>query len=242
MTKVLISCALIACTWDAALAFDYRMLLAPPAQSNSSTCQSYVLGVALAMAEPPGNSTPYRFRMHNEAELRLVEMTIRRQVEREMDERIRRTENRARLPRDNSDRTDWNKAIGKLTFGRFRVEGEEFLSFDEMIEYLGARAPIRSKAVPQAAIALATPIKVYFTSFVRIGLSPYNYGHIVTILGIQRSGPRISERPELLLMNSASKSDDNECLRHPRGDLTWTKDYEVKAFGGKYVLNWLEAQ
>src|SRR6266853_2717634 len=85
-------------------AVDLPWLLTPPAQVDGSTCQSYVLGMALAMQEPVAQAS-YPWRMDNEEELRLLEGTIRDRVKIAMESR------ESKLPvkpkNSESTRDDW---------------------------------------------------------------------------------------------------------------------------------------
>jgi hypothetical protein len=147
---------------------------------------------------------------------------------------------------DDSNRDDWRKAIATVTSGQYRVGQKDFLAFEDMVDFLTSNGLYRSRANPLTAVTLSTPTNLYFTSFRRIGWSTYK-GHIATIVGVDGSSMRRSgKRPPILLINSAAKGDDNECLPQIEykkkyfGTSGWSDDYEIKLFDGKLILNWIE--
>lgn len=224
-------------------AYDYKLVLAPPAQSNNSTCQSYALATALSMLQPPSQVASYEWGIENVNDLRRNEMTIRGAIEREMKKRLN-VDNLS--PNDESIRDDWKKAIKKLTFGQYEVANKYFLSLDEMIEFLKDKVPVRSKINTLAPYIISTPTTFYFTSFRRVEESTYA-GHIVSIIGVDADEQRYSSEPvALLLVNSYVKGDDNECLPKEQekgkyyGSAGWTNNYMMKQWGGKYILSWIE--
>lgn len=228
---------------QSARAADLELLVAPPAQATNQTCQAYVLAVALSMLDTSKFTSP-AWRVNDKEGFRLNEMTIRGAIVQQMQQRLKRKPK----PSDDSTRDDWKAAIKQLTFGQFALGQKTFLSLTDMIQFLETRLPIRSKVNPLAPLLISSPATLYFTSVRRIEHSLYK-GHIVSIAGIHRP-PDIktpAATPELLLINSAAKGDDNECLppevaeKRWFGTASWTMDYEVKDFDGKYVLNWLES-
>jgi hypothetical protein len=230
-----------------ALAFDYKMLVAPIAQSSDSSCQSYALALGLAMLEPDDRRSYYEWRVDEKHDLRLHETTVRNKIERQMMLDLGRPITR----HDDSTRPEWNTVIRALTFGQYKLGQKEFVSFEDAIDFLKSRVKFHSKTRPSEWFPITTPMTMYFTSFSRIG-KPYKQGHIVSILGVDDSNKSFGRPPWLFLVNSAAKVDDNECVadRDERqkymGKAGWTDDYEIKQFKNErtgatnYIINWIE--
>lgn len=229
-----------------ALGFNYGLVLAPPVQVNNSTCQSYVLAMALAMHEPAGQPATYQWRMENESELRVHEANIRSEVVKAMKERL----GDQYSPQSSSIREDWRVALKQITVGQYTVKDQYFLSLDDMLDFVSSRVPVRSKNQVASVVTLSTPFTLYFTSVSEIEGKPYSSGHIVSIIGIEADAKRNPRN--LLIINSAAKGDDNECLPDEPvnnsgyfGKAGWVDEYVIKTFQGTpgpYLLNWVEPQ
>lgn len=215
--------------------YEMRLFLAPPAQSTNSTCQSYVLAVGLSLLDTSSFTSP-QWSVQDETEFRRNEMLIRAAIEGEMGNR------------KISGRPDWIKALKKLTFGQYTLGEQQFTSMDDLANFLKDKAPVKTKLEGQLPFLIPHPSTTYFTSFRRIEHSTYREGHLVSIVGLNASLPaRSNKAPELLLLNSAVKGDDNECLpaqfekNRWFGSSSWVTDYEVKRFpDGRMIINWVK--
>lgn len=222
------------------------LTIAPPAQANRNTCQSYVLAAALSMLSTD-RTLPW-FNINDADSFRTNELEIRKFIENEMRVRLRKQKLEAK---DDSIRDDWKNVLQRLTFGQYKIEKRTFISHEAMMSFLAERVQVKRKGDVLSQLLVPHPTTLYFTSVSRIGTTTYKSGHVVIILGVDMPEHANYAKPALLFLNSFVKGDDNECLPKELADTKWfgsagwTDDYEIKFFPGKdgpggYIVNWIE--
>jgi hypothetical protein len=210
----------------AALAVTFDVLSSPPAQSTSSTCQSYsmAVGVSLLSLSP--------FPIDSEVTMKEGENRIRAAL-------IKACPSCKEFTRDH-----WKTALEAYSSNALTLGSKAFANVQQLYEFLYQNAVITQKAPldPAFQVSISKPSIGYFLSVTELEGKTYASGHIVTVLGVD--APKASDpgyRPALLILNSGNKNvpdqpvSDTQCIGWPGGmkpkyvgSLTWVSNYTIK--------------
>jgi hypothetical protein len=202
----------------------------PVGQATGSTCQSYVLALALAFKRDKA------FALKTTQELRTAEMEIRSLIVAE----FKKDHPAATVPKP----THKHVASGFAAFakGKYKLVIRD-VDLPALSDAAGIRTGITGEGSVPPSFLLGDIVKdVIISSATKIGKDPYKEGHLFTILGI--SGPPNSQR-RFLILNSAVKgqnSSQNACSDgvpdepgHYTASVSWwgQTDVDFKLFGNK---------
>lgn len=210
----------------AAVGVTFDVLNAPPAQSTSSTCQSYsmAVGVSLLSLSP--------FLIDSEATMKESETRIRAAL-------------KTTCPSCTVfNRDHWKLALEAYSSNKLTLGSKTFSNMPLLYEYLYQNAAITQKTPldPALQVSISKSSIGFFLSVSELDGKKYPSGHVVTILGVD--APKTSNpgyRPALLILNSGSKNvpdqpvSDTQCIAWPDngkpkyvGSLTWVSNYIIK--------------
>ncbi|SPO69490.1 hypothetical protein [Pseudomonas sp. JV241A] len=210
----------------AAVGLTFDVLNAPPAQSTSSTCQSYsmAVGVSLLSLSP--------FLIDSEATMKESETRIRAVL-------------KTTCPSCTEfNRDHWKMALEAYSSNKLTLGSKAFSNVPLLYEYLYQNAVITKKTPldPALQVSISKPSTGFFLSVTELDGKIYPSGHVVTVLGVD--APKTSDpsyRPALLILNSGNKNvpdqpvSDTQCIAWPDngkpkyvGSLTWISNYTIK--------------
>jgi hypothetical protein len=205
----------------------------PVGQATGSTCQSYVLAVALAFKRDKD------FIMNTSRELRSVEVAIRGKIVEAFKRRM------PGAPKVNPSHDDIREGFAAYTSGVYKLSITD-VDLPSLSDIAGKRTGVIDEKVVPLNFFLGALVKdVVISSATRIGDDTYGEGHLFTVFGI--SGPPNSNR-KFLILNSAvrkQRQKQNACIDGVpddpgpyTGSVSWRSrgEIEFKRFGDKYKL------
>lgn len=232
-----------------ALLFSFKafalneLILDPSPQSTSNTCQSYSIAFALAQ------SGLWHEPIETPKQLRKLEVDVRSTINKYVEEE--KAKGHKVSPYHHST---WAEAVKRVSSNNLELKlfypstPREY--YEKVIEVTGnPKTGILSG--PIAASLVTSPI---MTSVTRLENSKYKSGHIVTLIGLVSDLPQYSSIATMdigmLVLNSAVKSGGktfNMCSedftpgdKKYSAELSLTKSYDIKQWGGKYLLMWIQ--
>jgi len=195
-------------------------------QSTSNTCQAYSLMMALAFENHDA------FQMETASDLRAIEQDFRQKVD--------------SLPGSSYSHKNWSTALEQYVQGHYVLKRKYYkneLDWRKKVAELTGTG----ESLNDPTLSALLSKKVVMTSVKSLEGNRYKSGHIVGILGIEKS---TNSQATTLFFNSAIKGNGkkNSCdqsdvagdYRYKAG-LIKTNKFQLKPFGINYLLMWLEA-
>ena len=218
-----------------------ELVLDPSPQSTKDTCQSYSIAYSLA------HSGLWLEEVDTPKKLRELEQKIRSEIE-----SIAKREKVKNPQIDTTTHTVWQNAVKIVSSNNLKLKlyypSSPKAYYQKIMDITGITSA-DILGVPLSATLVKKPI---MTSVTKLNGNTYGSGHIVTLLGLTAADnkPIKNMNKEIMVLNSAVKSNQktfNMCSEEiTSGDKKYsasvniTKDYELKDWGGKYLLMWIE--
>lgn len=221
VARAIVAFAFFAVAASEAAALD--LYADPTPQSTSKTCQSYAMMLALAA------EGDHQFPIKTFGELREAEQAFRTIAE--------------ATPGGPYGHDALGVALRTYTGGAYRLVIEERGDIVAFLQRVRELTKLTSSSNALLAQITGTDFPVVMTSVTAFAGSPYETGHIITILGVAGSG--LNSTTEIVAFNSAVKGGGsiNRCVPGMQpGDLRFTagvvssNDFTLKSFGGKYRI------
>lgn len=241
MVKQLIG--ILFCLFSAHSLAINELVLDPSPQSTSNTCQSYSIAYALA------HSGLWYQAIENPKQLRELEVSLRKEINSVVHEQ--NSQGKKITPYHHAT---WVEAVKRVSSNNLKLTLYYPSSPTEYYQKISDITGITSSDILSAPIAAILVKKPIMTSVQKLNGDSYASGHVVTLLGLTETVPANKSIEnmdrEFLVLNSAVKSNQkqfNMCSEEiTSGDKKYsasvnvTKDYELKDWGGKYLLMWIE--
>lgn len=220
-----------------------ELILDPSPQSTSNTCQSYSIAYAIA------HSGLWYEEVETPKQLRELEQIVRSAIDAFVQE-----------PKSIEDKitpyhhTAWVEGVKRATSNNLKLNLHYPSSPKDYYQKISDITGITSSDILGAPISVALVNKPIMTSVTKLNDDDYLNGHIVTLLGLTEAVPDNQSLANMdksfLVLNSAVKSNQktfNMCSDEiTSGDKKYsasvnvTMEYELKSWGGKYLLMWIE--
>lgn len=205
--------------------------LNPKPQYASDSCRSY--GLALAIGTLPGTPFP----VGTARDLRTSEKNIQARLE-----AIAKRKKDAKP----GDHAVWQAAVAEMSSGKLELVMEYPKNLDAFYQRVRELTGVSNADTLGSLLTIAVGKTAVMTSVTRMGKDNYKSGHIVTLYGVA-SRP-VTPTP-LVVLNPAVKVANNTRLACEIDDVPndekWSAmaslepSYELKSFGGSYLLMWL---
>lgn len=200
-------------------------------QYASNSCRSY--GLALAIGTLPGTPFP----VGTAQELRAAEKDLQARIE------ATAKKTKGGSP---GDHAVWQTAVAEMSSGKIELVIEHFKDLEAFYKRVRELTGVSNADTLGSVLTIAVGKTAVMTSVTRMGKDKYKSGHIVTLYGV--SGQPVTPTP-LVVLNPAVKVANNTRLACEIDDVPnddkWSAmaslepSYELKSFGGSYLLMWL---
>ncbi|GAA0374979.1 hypothetical protein GCM10009092_44020 [Bowmanella denitrificans] len=223
-----------------------ELILDPSPQSTSNTCQSYSIAYALAY------SGLWYQAIETPKQLRELEVIVRKEINSVVQEHNSKNSKGKKI--NPYLHATWVEAVKRVSSNNLKLTLYYPSSPTEYYQKISDITGITSSDIFGAPIAAVLVKKPIMTSVQKLNGDSYASGHIVTLLGLTEAVPTNKSIANMdkafLVLNSAVKSNQkqfNMCSEEiTSGDKKYsasvniTNDYELKDWGGKYLLMWIE--
>jgi len=220
-----------------------ELVVDPSPQSTSNTCQSYSIAYSLA------HSGLWHEAIETPKQLRKLESIVRSEIDAFVQEQ--KSKGNEITPYHH---TAWVEGVKRASSNNLKLTLHYPSSPNEYYQKISDVTGITSSDILGAPISAALVKMPIMTSVKKLNDDSYGSGHIVTLLGLTEAAPTNQSienmDKEFLVLNSAVKSNKktfNMCSDEiTSGDKKYsatvnvTKNYELKDWGGKYLLMWVE--